>query len=103
MLEEGLVEEFKRLAAQFSTSRALGAIGYAQVKDYLAGSVPPGRKLKPGIQGLQDEIALATRQLVKQQRTWFKGLMSQVPASKSYLLENDQAFLEEALDSVYKG
>lgn len=102
MLEEGLIEEYQKLDARFPKARSLQAIGYAQVRDYLAGIVPPGRKLRPGVEGLQDEITLATRQLVKQQRTWFRGLVSKVPESKWFLLEQDQAFLEEAVKSVYQ-
>ena len=107
MLEQGLIEEYKDLEARFPNARSLQAIGYAQVRDHLAGTLPPGRKIKPGIAGLHEEITLATRQLVKQQRTWFRGLVAKVPESKWFLLEEDQAerrqaFLEEAVESVYK-
>jgi tRNA dimethylallyltransferase len=102
MLEQGLIEEYKALDARFPKARSLQAIGYAQVRDYLAGITPPGRKIKAGIAGLQEEITLATRQLVKQQRTWFRGLIAKVPESKWFLLDADHAFLEEAAESVYK-
>jgi len=102
MLEQGLIEEYQDLEARFPNARSLQAIGYAQVRAYLAGTVPPGRKIKPGMAGLHDEITLATRQLVKQQRTWFRGLAAQVPGSKWFTLKTDQASLEEAVESVYK-
>jgi len=73
MLEQGFVEEVKRIRAQTPDAPALNSVGYRQVVDYLDGKTPPGRKLKPGLQGLEEEITLATRQLVKKQRTWFRG------------------------------
>ena len=73
MLEAGLIEEFQKLSSQYPLSRALNSVGYAQVKTYLSGEPPPGRKIKPGLEGLSEEIQLATRQLVKRQRTWFRG------------------------------
>jgi tRNA dimethylallyltransferase len=102
MLEQGLVEEFQTLDARFPNARPLQAIGYAQVKNYLAGTPPPGRKIKRGIEGLQDEITLATRQLVKQQRTWFRSLVTQVPTSQGFVLDADIRSLGEAAESVYK-
>lgn len=73
MLKLGLIEETQALRARYPGAPALSSVGYAQVQAYLDGVVPTGRKLKPGIDGLADEIILATRQLVKRQRTWFRG------------------------------
>lgn len=73
MLEEGLIEETQRIRSFFPGSRALSSVGYAQVIQHLEGMTPSGRKIRPGLEGLREEIELATRQLVKSQRTWFRG------------------------------
>lgn len=74
MLDEGLIEETQALIDRWGESiRPLSAVGYAQVVDYLGGVLPQGRMMAEGRTGLEDEIFLATRQLVKRQRTWFKG------------------------------
>lgn len=73
MLTAGWLDEVKALMKQFPEARSLQSVGYAQVRDYLLGKVPEGRKLKPGLEGLEDEVVLATRQLVKSQLTWFKN------------------------------
>jgi tRNA dimethylallyltransferase len=101
MLEEGLVEEFKMAQSQFPESRALQAIGYAQVAAYLKGQAPAGRKLKAGIEGLQEEIELATRQLVKSQRTWFNGFCKKAVNSKKMILAQDEALLREEMEKLY--
>jgi len=74
MLDAGWIEETIRLRKQFPSAPALRSVGYAQILDHLDGIAPRGRKLAPGIQGLKDEINLATRQLIKSQRTFFKGV-----------------------------
>ncbi|MBC7691639.1 MAG: tRNA (adenosine(37)-N6)-dimethylallyltransferase MiaA [Methylotenera sp.] len=84
MLEAGFVDEVKSVLKQYPDSRALDSVGYRQVKDFLTGNPPTGRKIAPGIEGLRQEIELATRQLVKRQRTWFK---SQTEAEWFYLPE----------------
>jgi tRNA dimethylallyltransferase len=73
MLEVGLLDEVRSVRSRFPRSRALGAVGYAQVCDYLDGIAPAGRKISSDEKGLREEITLATRQLVKKQRTWFRG------------------------------
>jgi tRNA dimethylallyltransferase len=73
MLSQGFVEEVGRIRERAPRSRALEAVGYAQVCAYLDGKLPVGRKVRAGLGGLSDEIELATRQLVKRQRTWFRG------------------------------
>lgn len=101
MIEQGWVEEVKDLLQRFPSSRALSAVGYSQVCDYLLGKPVPGRKVKPGIEGLSDEIQLATRQLVKSQRTWFRGQTKSVSQCKWFILESDQTLLEQEFNSVY--
>jgi tRNA dimethylallyltransferase len=101
MIQNGLIEEVAQLQAEFPESRALLAVGYAQTVDFLAGKKPAGRKLPPGLPGLQDEIELATRQLVKSQRTWFRGQMARVPSSRWFVLDKDRSDLEEAFKAVY--
>jgi tRNA A37 N6-isopentenylltransferase MiaA len=71
-------------------------VGYAQAIQHLDGVTPAGRKVAPGIDGLQSEIELATRQLIKKQRTWFKNQSKKVPGSRWFELENDLPLLEES-------
>ena len=78
MIEQGLVDEVRRIRVQHPDARALGAVGYKEVCAYLDGIPPAGRKIPPGLPGLQQEIELATRQLVKKQRTWFRNLHSKL-------------------------
>jgi tRNA dimethylallyltransferase len=93
MLAAGFVDEGRALLARYPTDRprALQAVGYAQLVDHLENRAPEGRKLRPGLAGLRDEIALATRQLVKRQRTWFRG----EAASRWFELERDREKLRE--------
>lgn len=103
MIQNGLVEEYQKLQAQYPNSRSLSAVGYAQVAKYIKNEIPNGRKVKPGLIGLSDEIQLATRQLVKTQRTWFKGQKKRVPNSESFYLDGDLEKLQAAFTSTYKG
>ncbi len=101
MLANGLIDEFQKIHMEYPESRALQAIGYAQVKNYLDGRSPEGRNLRPGIQGLEDEINLATRQLVKRQRTWFKNQLLKTPQGQLFTLEDDRILLEQAFQELY--
>lgn len=76
MVREGIIEEYQRVHARFGSVRPLSAVGYREVGRYLAGEAPAGRKVKTGLPGLEDEINLATRQLVKSQRTFFRNLLT---------------------------
>ena len=97
MLEQGLVKEAEKILKKFGPVRPLEAVGYTQTIDYLQNRPPQGRPLRPGTDGLLDEIELATRQLVKRQRTWFRGLDS----AESFQLEKDRAKLWQALEAIY--
>ncbi len=99
MLENGLIAEYESLREKFGKCRPLSAVGYVQVGDYLAGKKPEGRKPRPGIPGLQDEIVLATRQLVKSQRTWFRGRKD----AKWFVLEEEREKLLSAARDIYSG
>ncbi len=101
MIQEGLIEEYQKIHSLYPESRSLMAIGYAQVKDFLEGKPPAGRKIKPGIEGLQEEIELATRQLVKRQRTWFRNQSQKTPQSEWFHFEEDRSRLELAIKKVY--
>jgi tRNA dimethylallyltransferase len=96
MLEEGFIDEVKALISRYPESRALQSVGYRQACDYLNGVHPAGRKIPSGIAGLRSEIELATRQLVKKQRTWFK---SQKEAQWFHL--PGEAALEAQFDQIY--
>lgn len=67
MIEKGLIEEVKGLYAKgFSKSlKPLQSIGYKETQDYLEGKIN-------SLQELEEKITIATRQLAKAQRTWFK-------------------------------
>jgi tRNA dimethylallyltransferase len=78
MLRDGLIGETQRVAAAYPGARSLGAVGYKEVCAYLEGVLPEGRKIPTGEAGLKQEIELATRQLVKRQRTWFRGLQAKL-------------------------
>ena len=97
MLKTGLITETQSLLQSFPTSRVLQAVGYAQVCDYLKKKLPPGRKIKPGIEGLQEEIELGTRQLVKRQRTWFRGQET----AQWFVLDAEKKKLENTLEEIY--
>lgn len=98
MLDQGLVEETRALRTAYPRARALTSVGYAQVIHYLDGVQPDGRKVASGLAGLRDEIALATRQLVKSQRTWFKGQAE----AEEFTLDTDREKLLERLTSIYQ-
>ncbi|MBY0470777.1 tRNA (adenosine(37)-N6)-dimethylallyltransferase MiaA [bacterium] len=101
MLKEGLVAEVEALHRKYPESRALSAVGYIQVLRYLEGVEPEGRKLKSGIEGLTEEIELATRQLVKKQRTWFKGMLKKSEA-RTFLLDSDLPEINNLFQEFYK-
>lgn len=100
MLEGGLIEEVQALQKRYEGQplpRALGSVGYREVIAHLEGRTPPGRKLAPGLQGVRDEIELATRQLVKNQRTWFRSEKSSI----WFQLEEDLPKLRARWKSIY--
>ncbi len=92
MLNEGWIEETKRLRALYPNAPALRSVGYAQILDFLDGIQPAGRKLAPGLQGMTDEINLATRQLIKTQRTFFRGLLKKLPPADLHIVEPEESF-----------
>jgi len=102
MLCQGFIEEYKAVCSQYPHSRALSSVGYAQVSNYLQNKQPTGRKTQPGIAGLEEEISLATRQLVKRQRTWFRNQCLRVPNAQWFLLDEQRQQLEEAFKKVYE-
>ena len=64
MIEAGLVEEVKYLCDKYGEIPLLNTLGYAEIKQYLAGDL-----------NLEEAIALTvthTRQFAKRQRTWFR-------------------------------
>ncbi|MDG2090863.1 MAG: tRNA (adenosine(37)-N6)-dimethylallyltransferase MiaA [Gammaproteobacteria bacterium] len=68
MLEEGFVEEVKKLYERGDLHPALPAIrsvGYRQIWNYLAG--------EDNFEGMQDKALAATRQLAKRQLTWLRS------------------------------
>ncbi|MEK7691220.1 MAG: tRNA (adenosine(37)-N6)-dimethylallyltransferase MiaA [Bdellovibrionota bacterium] len=102
MLRAGLLAEARALSTLYPDSRPLMAVGYRESIRYLGQSLaPPGRKLRPGEDGLCDEISLATVQLVKRQRTWFNGQFAGMNRVWSLELDRDRAKLFEDLEKFY--
>lgn len=100
MIEQGLIDEVKTLQERYKDQelpRALSSVGYRETQDYLAGIPPLGRKIAAGLTGLQSEISLSTRQLVKSQRTWFRGEKT----SKWFTLDQDLTALQAAWKNIY--
>jgi tRNA A37 N6-isopentenylltransferase MiaA len=71
-------------------------VGYRQVVDHIEQRAPAGRKLRPGLAGLEDEIRLATRQLVKSQRTFLGGLSF----AEGFILEQDRLKLAARIEAL---
>lgn len=64
-LEAGWVDEVRALQTQgFGDARAMGSVGYKQVRDFLRNELPESELL--------DEIVRATRIFVRRQRTWLR-------------------------------
>ncbi len=97
MIENGWIEEVESLIKQYPNSRALHSVGYAQIIQFLEGKPPSGRKLKPGIQGVIDEVVIATRQLIKAQRTWFRGQFD----GQWIILDEEKQLLIDSLEKIY--
>jgi tRNA dimethylallyltransferase len=97
MLGAGLVEETRRLYEAHPGVRPLLAVGYEQTIAFLEGREPEGRKIRSGLSGLEDEIVLATRQLVKRQRTWFRGQTE----GQWFKLDDDRTSLDRAFEETY--
>ena len=98
MLRAGWVDETIAIRKKFPNSKTLGAVGYAQILNDLDGIIPAGRKVKPGLEGLTEEILLSHRQLSKSQRTWFKSMKP----NESFYLDGARAALIEKLMSFYQ-
>jgi tRNA dimethylallyltransferase len=66
-LDGGWVDEVDALVAQgYGNARAMGSVGYAQVRAMLAGTLP-----RPE---LEETIVRATRVFARRQRTWLRDL-----------------------------
>lgn len=102
MLAQGLLEETKQLAHAYPGARPLASVGYAESIDYLEGRKPLGRQLKPGLPGLVDEINLSTRQLVKRQRTWFRGQFLERKDAELFTLDRERDLLLGRLRDLYR-
>ena len=98
MIRDGWIEETEILSGRYPESKVLRAVGYAQIMDYLGGVLPSGRKMRPGIEGLVDEIVLSHRQLAKQQRTWFKNLKPDL----TFQLSRDETLAKEKIMESYQ-
>jgi tRNA dimethylallyltransferase len=113
MIEAGFLEEVRSLWARFPAVRPFDSVGYAEAVAHLAGRPPEGRKIPEGIEGLKSEIRLATVQLAKRQRTFFRGQFrgqmggpvggdeARSPDLKHFTLEADREKLIAALEEIY--
>lgn len=100
MVDQGIVEETQAASAQFPEARALDSVGYRETIRYLKNETPSGRKTRPGLPGLVDEIALSTRQLVKKQRTFYRGQFKAHPElhpREFRVPEEERAALDELI------
>lgn len=102
MLNAGFLDEVRTLQSQYEGVRSLDSVGYAEAVRFLAGRTPEGRKIPEGIAGLRSEIILATTQLAKRQRTWFKGQFGRVPRLMFFTLEADREKLWAELEQTYR-
>jgi tRNA dimethylallyltransferase len=109
MLDEGLLREVQGLLKSHPHSRTLKSVGYAQAVRHLKGLTPSGRKVRPGLEGLLDELTLAHRQLVKAQRTFLERefarleMSSAPPKLERVLLQTslEEDLLFEKLLTIY--
>jgi len=101
MIQNGLVEEVTSLLEKYPLSRPLESVGYSEVVSYLKGNLPQGRKIKPDVAGLADEVTLATRQLVKRQRTWVKGQFGSRGDVEFFTLDRDSEKVLARLEEIY--
>jgi len=97
MIEQGFIEEVKNLASHYKDSKPLKSVGYKQILDYLNQTPPKGRKPDFTLEGLKEEIILATKHLCKKQRTWFQSEKS----SNWFLLDNEKNKLLSTLKEIY--
>ncbi len=65
MVDEGLVDEVRKLSIQFPKAKALGSIGYAETLRFLRNEITK--------ETLIQSISENTRQLLKRQVTWLRG------------------------------
>jgi tRNA dimethylallyltransferase len=65
MIVQGLVEETKNLMAKYPRARALGSIGYAEARQFLAKEIDE--------KAMRNAIIEKTRQLAKRQLTWIRS------------------------------
>lgn len=67
MIERGFIDETRDLLARgFGTSRAMGSVGYAEVRAHLEGVLPR--------EELDAAIVRSTRVFARRQRTWLKNV-----------------------------
>jgi tRNA dimethylallyltransferase len=73
-LEEGWLDEVQSLVERgYGEARAMGSVGYRQVRAFL-GTAPEAR---PSHEALLQEIVRGTRVFVRRQRTWLRDLKIQ--------------------------
>ena len=75
MLRDGLVDEVRRLKHTYQLNAdmpSMRAVGYRQVWSFLQGQIDE--------KALREQAVAATRQLVKRQMTWLRGLPELEPA-----------------------
>lgn len=97
MLEAGLVDETETLRKSFPNSRALQSVGYFETLRHLDRIAPEGRPADFTREGLKKEVVLATRQLAKRQRTWFRSEKK----SEFFDLDTDREKLLDVLRQIY--
>ncbi len=93
MLEQGLVAEVEALWQRYDltpTMPSMRAVGYRQIKAYLAGDL--------NYQTMTEQAIAATRQLAKRQISWIKQMPQIIPLENTHLVS-----LQTLLDCVVEG
>jgi tRNA dimethylallyltransferase len=100
MLARGWIDEVKGLSTVYPPDqvRALRSVGYLEILRFLKGEQPPGRKKVNTLAELEDEIVLATHQLARTQRSFFRSLRDKRPEhARAWRLPDEQFELAQAL------
>ena len=97
MIELGLVDEVTKLCDKYGSDLPLlNTLGYAEIKQYLAGDM--------NLESAIADTILHTRQFAKRQRTWFRKIqdINWFDANDPDLLENVWQKIQEHLKSKLK-
>ena len=99
MMEEGLLEETKRLLDMGVTEEmtAMQGLGYRQIVHHLQG--------KCSLEKAVDDIKKETRHFAKRQLTWFRREKNVIWVDRQQFTDNNAlcAYLQETAEAVFTG